>query len=604
MKREPARAAWDLKALGRGIPPGRVSRSLDKMHTEYAWQAVVPRGGFLYDTLDEWADVASAVRAQTLDVLDSVYARGGIDQGFYRAERGFAVLIGQCWRAPGYGSLVRKTPLVVHSAEQRDELKKALRKKGSDYQARLNAMPTELLRQVWLTTSIPIGHGKGYPTFLSGTHLEAGPLIAAAVRGARTFGERTQRLTDAVAPQIEDLIAILRRIQSNPGEQPTWLNTLDGLVPDEDEVIKVKSRQVRLTRWDTNLDHAQPAAVLKFLLFNNPAQTTTGNVNAAAAAMQYYRAGAGLDVKQFDDSTASETISEWGLSVLAPCLHVMQLRGLIDYHKRMRLLESFEAVNNVPVLCPSPFKNEAHRLIPHHGTVVSGLIYTSQIGSDIVDCLFQVGARRAGLTEYRFFNQGDDVFFTTRNRAALERLIALERVAGYRLVPADDTAFLMTRLTAQGATAYRYLARMLDGCINREVMREPTTLLEYAAGVGVRYVLLGGSPLQSYFLPILESTGNARLISACALVRTYGPLALAQRAMRAKSDAALRTAGAWFESLRELLQRAGLERVSGISNELERYERVARARVSDLDNSTITVVDAQRLLRDMTRDNA
>uniref|UniRef100_A0A2V0RAV9 Uncharacterized protein n=1 Tax=viral metagenome TaxID=1070528 RepID=A0A2V0RAV9_9ZZZZ len=266
-------------------------------------------------------------------------------------------------------------------------------------------------------------------------------------------------------------------------------------------------------------------------------------------------------------------------------------------------MESFFSVNRMPMLFPSPFKDEAHRLLPHEGSVVSGLIYTSQMGSDIVDCLFRVEARAAGLLDYRFFNQGDDALFATRDAAAIQRIIAGGGRAGYRLTSTHEAAFLMSRLTTRGPTAYKYLSRMVDACLNREVMREPTTLTAYAAAMAIRYELLTGSPLQKYFYPVLLSVDNDRINAAVALAKQFGALYLAQRAMREQSTEQMVANADQTEGLRELLARAGLDATPSVRAELDRYTLRSRAKISELEATPISSSEAIRLLYLLTRDN-
>lgn len=513
--------------VGRVVDAAHTSPSLQKKHHEYAFVEVLPKGGFIYDDVSEWASTTKGVVSYALGALEKIRGTQSMPEHFYLTEEKMLRSMLVCWRDKGLGALVQQEDAIRDNAEQADALRPRFRKLGRKYASRIAAMPDHELGMLYHEARVPINKGKGAPLWLPSDDKELTVALIKCGADAGDYAELERKFKQLAGTPIGFKISLYLRIQQSSKAVPSWEYYPGGAaVVPAGERMGPKRRKVQALPFILNYHYVSYANVLRHVMATDPNHSNTGTVTYAQQAVRHYKYSAALDLSNYDDTVSWQTLDAYCQDVTLPVTDQLVSRGLMSRASQHLLLSIDHHLNRMDMICPSPFDGEAHRIVPKVGGIVSGKRTTSQEGSDINRERFAFKAEWAGLSDYAFFNSSDDMVIATNDKKGLEKYGTLESQLGFTETTSPETTYLMTRLTKDGPSGYRYLGRMLLRTINQEEMTEHTTLLGYAASIATRYSLLQGHPLQSVFYPALKAGRNPRLTAAVAQAEAYGTQAL------------------------------------------------------------------------------
>lgn len=545
--------------MGRVVDPAHTTPSLQKKHQEYAFVEVIPKGGFVYDSVSEWAETTRGVVDYALTALAKVRNTPAMPEHFYQTEEKMLRSMLVCWRDKGLGALVQQEAAIRDNAEQADALRPRFRKLGFKYSERIDNMPDHELADLYHNARVPVNKGKGAPLWIPSSDRELTVALVKCGEGAGDYAELERKFKHLAGTPIGFKISLYLRIQQSSKPVPAWEYYPGGaaIVP-AGERMGPKRRKVQALPFILNYHYVSYANVLRHVMATDEAHGNTGTTTYAAKAVRHYKYSAALDLSNYDDTVSWQTLDAYCQDVTLPVTDALVRRRMMSRAEQHMLLSIDHHLNRMDMICPSPFAGEAHRLVPKVGGIVSGKRTTSQEGSDINRERFRFKAEWAGLRDYAFFNSSDDMVIATNDRAGLDKYGGLESQLGFTETTSPETTYLMTRLTKDGPTGYRYLGRMLLRSINQEEMTEHTSLLGFAASIATRYTLLDGHPLQRAFYDALRAGNNARLTSAVAQAEAYGAhqllMSYAKALLLDKSDSAKDR----IAKLMQLIEEAGL----------------------------------------------
>jgi len=536
----------------RNIPFDQLPRNLVSTYSHYSWDAVVPLGGFAYDSAREWATAAEWIADRMSAALNTLRSS---DPSLVEQERDFLSKGLVCWRDKGLGTLTVPDPstLIRRNSAQADALRPAFLRLGVEYGSMIRSAPLDLLRDLAESAPVPVNKGKGAPYWLPGSDRVAAIALAALLDApdALTYDQIERRLLEVGQARLPMSVTSYLRIQGASKEQPEF-----AVSGGELRIVGTrrgpKTRRVQALMFSANYLVSQVAPILRWCLTTRT-DSNTGTLEPAAIAAREYKYTVAADLSGYDESVASETLSQYRELVLWPVYQALVARGVLDNRQAKILLAIDESVQTMPLLAPSLNPNFAAVLLDREGGIVSGERLTSQKGTDINRERIARKAKMAGLRG-SFFNSGDDTILCSNSRKELDRYAELDDGAGFKETLAPDPAYLMRRLPFK----YAYLGRMLFNTLNREPSYEATSYTSAAAGVAIRDALLAGHPLRHLYKTILATLPESPRLKRAVFLSDSAPV---HELLLASSPSASRTpAGATHvQELSELALATGLQ---------------------------------------------
>jgi hypothetical protein len=514
-------------------------RSLVEAYFKYSFTPYDDRGAWCYSTANQWADITATTTRRLVAALDTLK-----DPALRANEYETVEKMQVCWRDKGYGTLAHTHDIIVSDPDQASALTPHLRRRGLQYVAFIEAMPSSLLRDLMLKAVVPINRGKGSPSWIPGTNKDAAVLYAALVKGSTTFNDVVTRLRDSSPYNIEPCGTSYVRIQSSRKEVPRW-QLLGGNLTQHGTRFGPKTRRIQALPFSFNYVYSGPINILKHIMMHID-DTSTGRIGPAQLAVRQYKYSVATDLSSFDETVSLETIQALRNHVVIPSLRALIRRGAIDHVHANILIEMDEYLDVMPLLSPPLSMADGANMIRVAGTIKSGKKGTSFEGTEINKARGAYKTATLGI-KVKYFNQGDDTIVCSDSPRLTDAWFDDRLDVGFKETRSPDTTFLMRRLP-QG---YAYLSRMVMNTINREPAFEANSYLTAACGIKVRQAILEGHPLQHVYPSCLKGTSDR--LDESIMIAEHSPIEvlLAQTLRDATTADQLQDASSTADAARE-----------------------------------------------------
>lgn len=514
-----------LDTVGRSVK--RLHRPTANTYRQYAFEPVDRRRSYAYSSTQEWAAIVDHFRSQAWASLTS---KAGSDDKLLAQEQEFLDKMGVCWRIKGLGTLVAEEATVNRNSEQAEALRPYIRKRALEYVAAMQAANPSDLRNMVLNAPVPIDSGKGAPFFFSGMNSEDALALAGLTARASDYDNLVAMVAKYDSSGLPPCTTTYLRTQG--ARKPvgtTWLEG-DALVYYPDRLAMLpKHRPVNGVSFQYNLAVVPIGAISTFyrkaLGYRNTGEQYESR--ALALAFKYTRA---TDKAKYDKSVSYECAIMFNEEFVTVVANAAYTLGALTKRERDLAISTHYAIQHMPELRPPARKDEMARLVDLVGTIRSGEILTSTMGTEIGRAQADAKCDMLGISDrVVVINQGDDTIAFSNDESALEKYVAAGSFFGFDEEPAPDASFLQRR-QPQG---YTYIGRMLDRTVNREPRYEPATVFEAALGLKTRSVLLKGHPCEGDFLSIVNSAPSEALQLAADIARKSSLLDLVGLAVSA-----------------------------------------------------------------------
>lgn len=495
-------------------------KALSAMYRRLAFTAVDTSPAWAYDSVKEWTDVTERVQDALYSAIRTIHGGDGLRE----EEHDQAAKNWVCWRDRGYGTLVQPAPLYVDNAAQASTLRRAFRRRGDLYSSALYAAGPSWARDVIGNATVPVRRGKGAPYWFAAQDMTVvPPMVHTATRRftLQQLLDRYGSMGGAAAP-----IALTGLIRLQENRKATQAYAIDtGRLLFNGYRTGPKVRKIQALPFPFNIVLTPLAAVTRALM-EAVSDRHTGTLGPAQALARKYRYAVAIDIANFDDSNAYQTLNAYFDAVSNRLARQLVEMEVMPSGWDMLVAELNDHLNYLPLYTPPTDVSFAATLMRRAGGIVSGKRTTSTEGTDINDDL-QITRRELQGLDYVHCNLGDDTIGFTNDAHVAQTLATPTSFAGYRMTTGPAATFL-ARDVRRGCN---YLARMIRSCINREPNKEPLTLASAASSIAIRRLLLKGHPVGGAFDGILLAGQSRRLTAAVKLSQAVSWDRLAVMAM-------------------------------------------------------------------------
>lgn len=388
--------AWTGSPVLRGSLP----KVLEAQYHEYAFDDIERKPGYYYDSVGEWADLTSRIANRAREQVKTLRDGALAIQEWELLEKMMV-----CWRVKGMGSLVLEHPIVNEDVGQARWLEPELRRLGRAIAAAAEDAPLQEIREVYLSTPVPIAKGKGSPYWFSATDRKVVVPLARIALDGKDLEEVEANLRSAGHATMPLSLVSYIRIQAARKPREAF-SVQGGQLVGVGEAMLPKVRRVQAMPFSLNLLLFGIAGVMKHY-YRKVRPSVNGKIDSAVKMCAEMRVCVATDLSAMDESVAYETIDMWNRFIHEPLLDVLVRKGVITTVHKRKAMDVVERAQTMMILAPPPKVDEAARLVETKGTNKSGIVYTSLIATMVNETRCRAKANSLNL-KVGVVNFGDD----------------------------------------------------------------------------------------------------------------------------------------------------------------------------------------------------